>query len=445
MEILIPYQPNVVQQQIHALIEAHRFSILKIHRQAGKTLAAVAEAILAALASDPPFPRAAVVEPQLNMARRNAWDYLRRLAGVVPDVKLNETLLTADFPHNGGRVSLFGADNPDTLRGLHHDYVALDEYALMDPKTWPEVVLPTLAARHGKATLLGTILTRQDPLSLMFEKAASLEGWGRLMLRASETGVLSQEELDAARAVMSAEQYAREFEVEPSSTFDGSVYGAQLDAMEKEGRIGNFPWDPSTPVWTAWDLGVADLTVVWFLQPDGSGWAAIDYEEGTGAGLPFYIKRVRERPYIYGGHIAPFDIETTDYGSGKTRLEVARELGIDFTVAPRLPLEDGLDAVRRFLPRLSIDRTKCARGIESLQGYRFDWSDDLRTFSKRPRHDWASHGCDGLRTFVQGYEDIPTEQEAEAYTRNLRSELQFDPFRYERQSRDSELDFRPWH
>ena len=126
-EITTAHVENAVQRQIRALVEAHRFSILIIHRQAGKTTQGVVECIYNALTCPNPSARTAYVSEFLNMSRRNGWDYTKQLAGVVPDVKFNETQLTADFPHNGGRVSLFGSDNPDALRGLHHDFAVLDE------------------------------------------------------------------------------------------------------------------------------------------------------------------------------------------------------------------------------------------------------------------------------------------------------------------------------
>jgi hypothetical protein len=399
-EITIPHTENAVQRQIRALVDLHRFSVLVIHRQAGKTTQGVVEAIYAALSSPNPSPRAAYVSEFLNMSRRNAWDYTKRLAGVVPDVKFNETQLTADFPHNGGRVSLFGSDNPDALRGLHHDFAVLDEYALMDPRTWPEVVLPTLLARNGKALLMGTVLSRHDPLWSMYTRAATLDGWGRLLIRASESGILNAKQLADARAVMSPEQYAREMECEPSAAIDGSIYGKQLDAMEKEGRLGHVPWNPAVPVWTAWDIGVSDSTAIWFLQPDGKSWTAIDYEEHAGVGMSFYVKLLKEKPYLYREHIGPHDLAVQEFGSGKTRLEVARELGIDFLLAPRLPVEEGVEAVRNFLPRLWMDRSKCARALEGLQDYRYTWDETLRIFSRRPFHSWSSHACDALRMFA---------------------------------------------
>lgn len=123
--------------------------------------------------------------------------------------------------------------------------------------------------------------------------------------------------------------------------------------------------------------------------------------------MSFYAKLIKEKPYCYAQHLGPHDLDVQEFGSGRTRLEVARELGIDFTLAPRLPVEEGIEAVQNLLPQLWIDRTKCARGVEALQHYHYSWDETLRIFSKRPFHSWSSHGADALRTFATGYDELP--------------------------------------
>jgi len=112
-----------------------------------------------------------------------------------------------------------------------------------------------------------------------------------------------------------------------------------------------------------------------------------------------------------------------EFGSGLTRIETARDLGIDFTLAPRQSVEVGIDAVRNLLPQLWIDRSKCARGLEALQDYRYTWDETLQIFSRRPFHNWAAHACDSLRNFATGHDD-----ELDDYKPPPPSELHFSPF-----------------
>jgi hypothetical protein len=399
-EITLHHTENPVQQRIRALVAACAFCVLIIHRAGGKTRQGIVEGILRATQYADPPPRVAYISEQLVMSRRNAWDYAKHFAGMIPGAKPNETLLTVDFAHNGGRLSLFGADTPDTLRGLHHDFVILDEFALMKEETWPEVVLPTLLARNGGALLMGTVLTRRDPLWVMYQKAATLEGWGRLLIRASESGVLSPEQLTRARAVQTAEQYAREYECVPLDASAGTIYGPLLDALEREGRLTVHPWDPRLPVFTAWDLGIRDATSILFFQRHGTGWAVIDVHHAAGLALADHIRVVKSKPYSYARHVGPHDVEMTEYTSGVTRWETARSLGIHFDVAPRLSVAEGIDAVRMLLPRLWIDTGHGAPLVEALSGYHYEWSADLRMFSQKPVHDAHSHLCDALRYFA---------------------------------------------
>jgi len=111
---------------------------------------------------------------------------------------------------------------------------------------------------------------------------------------------------------------------------------------------------------------------------------------------------LREKPYVYAEHLLPHDAEVRELGSGLSRVETLRSLG----VAPRVlrpdKLEDGINAVRNLLPRCWFDATKCMRGIEALRQYRREYDERLRAFSARPLHDWTSHAADAFRYLAMG-------------------------------------------
>src|SRR5262249_61631663 len=106
-------------------------------------------------------PRLAYVAPFYRQAKAIVWDYLKRFAGAMEGGRFQETELRCDLP-NGARISLYGADDPDSLRGLYFDGVALDEYAQMDPRVWSEVIRPALADRQGWAIFIGTPMGRNS-------------------------------------------------------------------------------------------------------------------------------------------------------------------------------------------------------------------------------------------------------------------------------------------
>jgi len=175
-----------------------RWACLVAHRRAGKTVACVGDLILGALQTRKPNARFAYVAPLYVQAKDVAWAYVKQFASAVPGVAFNEAELRADFP-NGARVRLYGADNYDRLRGLYLDGVVLDEYADMPPAAWGEVIRPALADRRGWAVFIGTPKGR-NAFWEVWERARATEGWFSLLLKASETGLLPAEELQAARA-----------------------------------------------------------------------------------------------------------------------------------------------------------------------------------------------------------------------------------------------------
>ena len=182
----------------------------------------------------------------------------------------------------------------------------------------------------------------------------------------------------------------------------GAIYGDQLsEALEGDPcRLTKVPHDPSLPVHTYWDLGVGDSTSIWFMQRAGREWRAIDYYEASGEGLPHYKQVLESKKYTYGDHWAPHDIQVRELGSGKSRLEVARELGIRFRVTPNIGIEDGIHAARMVFPTVYFDAEKCERGLDCLRYYRRDYNSRLGEFKPTPVHDWSSHGADAFRYFA---------------------------------------------
>jgi hypothetical protein len=231
--------------------------------------------------------------------------------------------------------------------------------------------------------------------------AAADPDWFFVEYPASQTGLLSPAELQSARQQMTAEEYAQEYECSFEAAIKGAVFAREIQAAREEGRVTRVPYDPAVLVDTAWDLGVGDSTAIWFSQTLYSGETRlIDYYENSGAGLQHYAGVLNSKPYAYGDHWGPHDIAVTEFGTGRSRLETARDLGLYFQVAPRLDLEDGINAARLLLPKCWIDAEKCAKGIEALQHYRWDYNTRIHEYKPVPVHDWASHGADAFRTLA---------------------------------------------
>lgn len=225
--ISLGFIPHKFQALARALSMTVRFVVLVCHRRWGKTVFAVIELILAALATSRPDFRGAYIAPYRKQAKDIAWDYFKRFAGRIPGVSFNETELTVAFP-NGSRITLYGADNADALRGLYFDYVVMDEVADMKPFVWGEIVRPALADRQGRCLFIGT----PKGMNLFFElynrgASGAEKAWAALIFRASDTvdilPWITSEELAAAKADLSEAQYRQEFECDFNASCDNML------------------------------------------------------------------------------------------------------------------------------------------------------------------------------------------------------------------------------
>lgn len=388
----VDYRPRAAFQPYHD--RDRRWSCIVAHRRAGKTVATVFDLLTAALSTRKTAARYAYIAPYYAQAKAVAWDYLKRFGAPVA-ARILESELSIEL-RNGSRVRLFGADNPDALRGIYLDGVVLDEYGDQRPSVWGEIIRPLLTDRRGWATFIGTPKGKNHFYDIR-EQARTSDEWLYCELRASQTGILDADELQSARKDMTDAQYAQEFECAFDAPALGAIYANEYKAAVDSGRITSVPHEQTVPVHTFWDLGVGDATTIWFAQFVGGQIRVIDYYEATGHGLAHYVQTLKAKPYTYGTHYAPHDIQVRELGTGRSRLETAASLGVSFVIAPRLALEDGINAVRMIFNRLWFDERACKRGLECIANYRRAPDERLGGFKAAPVHDWASHGADALR------------------------------------------------
>ena len=425
--IRVPYTPRTLQRPIHSALDTHRFGVVVCHRRFGKTVCAINQLQKKALLLEKPRPRFAYIAPTFTQGKQIAWDYMKHYAGPVPDVTTHEGELRIDYP-NSGQLRIYGADNPDRIRGIYLDGVVLDEFGLMPSRTFSEVVAPTLTDRGGWALFIGTPNGKNE-FYKMSVHAQKEPDWFFQSYRASDTGILSESELAFARKSMTADEYAQEYECSFEASVKGAVYAAEMQAVRESGRITRVPYESLLPVNTYWDLGIGDATAIWFAQITPSGEVRlIDYYENQSQPLTHYIGVVKSKPYTYGEHWAPHDIEVREMSTGHTRLEVARSHNFTFQVGKRLPIEDGLNATRMILPRCWFDTEKTEQGRETLQAYRFRENTRLKEYDQHsPEHDWASHGADAFRGLGYRWYQTRRHPEREAAQAVRRAQRDYDP------------------
>ncbi len=430
-EIEIDYRPRKWAARFHSQLV--RFGCLVLHRRAGKTTAFMNHHQRAA--TDDAWERARLltirptltaaeldelmhppggrhyghVMPLRTQAKLVVWDKLKYYARPFGTrCKINESELLIRYP-TGHKVQLFGADNPDALRGPAFSGISFDEFSQQPANIYSEVISKALADHLGYAVFGGTIKGK-DHLYRMHEATKGDPAWFTLWQDvdhslATEEGItvqlleqaMSDDRAQIAQGLMTQDEYDQEWFLSPEAAIKGAIYGKELMSARTEGRFTRVPYEPTLPVHTYWDLGMH--MAIWFAQPLRTGEIrVIDYyESGDSSSLPECAKVLQAKPYTYGRHVAPHDIVVTELATGRTRQESAAALGIHFEVAPKIDVEDGLHAAKLLFPRCWFDEQKCQAGLEALRAYRRDFNTRLNEFKQEPLHNWASHGADAFR------------------------------------------------
>lgn len=402
------YKPRQPFIEFHS--RPQRYAVLVCHRRAGKTVACICELVLAALVSRKQDARFAYICPLHNQAKDVAWIYLKRYTSDIPNVKYNESELYVELPNNN-RIRLYGADNPDRMRGLYLDGVILDEYADMRPSVWGEVIRPALTDRKGWAVFIGTPKGHNDFYDLWM-RTIELPNWFRLMLKASESGLVDAAELEAARAEQTEDQYNQEFECSFDAAVQGSYYGKLLQELVADGRYTDVEYSPEHPVYCAFDIGYSDDTAIWFYQIICHEIRIIDYYAQFGEDVRHYATVLTERGYNYaklGNNnliYLPHDAkQKTMAAAGKSIRQQFAELGYSSVIVPDLSLQDGIQAARLTLPKCYFDKTKCKDGFNALTLYRREYDSIRKVYKDRPLHDWTSHPADAFRYLAIGWRE----------------------------------------
>jgi hypothetical protein len=293
--------------------------------------------------------------------------------------------------------------------------VVFSEYSLQDPQAW-DYIRPILAENEGWAIFNFTPRGENHAKELLDYPLTDKDHWFVSNLTVDDTQVLSREVLNQERKEIIAKNgddgiFLQEYYNSFSAALVGAYYGKILEAMEEDGRIGSHKYNAEYPVYTWWDLGVNDSMSIGFFQEIHNRWRAIDYLEGSGEGLLYYIKELNKKPYIYKKHFAPHDIFVKEMGTGKSRFETAKEFGLKFeaiekedgslkSAVPKLAINDGIEALRIKLKNLDIDKESCQRLIKCLKNYEHDYDEKNKVYRNSPKHNWASHGADMARYFA---------------------------------------------
>ena len=340
--------------------------------------------------------------PNFAQGRRVLWDSIttdgmRILDMIPPEVieSRNEAMMRIKF-NNGSMLSVIGSDTYDTsMIGTNPSGIVFSEWALQDNRAYM-YSRPILAANNGWAIFISTPRGKNHMWD-MYQYAKDAPEWFVQKLTVEDTKHISPEVIDQERREMSEDLIMQEFYTSFTMGVEGAYYSKYLDKLKLNNQVGIVPWDSSLQVHSAWDLGVRDNTCIIWFQVTNTLVKIIDCYSNSKDGLEHYIGVINSKPYIYGKHIAPFDIKVQEFGSGITRWEKARQLGIKFTVSNDAGIEDGIEAVRTLLPRCYFDEVKCAPLLKALENYRQEYDHVKKVYQSRPLHNWSSHFADAMR------------------------------------------------
>lgn len=310
---------------------------------------------------------------------------------------------------NGSMFQVVGTDDVDRLVGPNPIGVVFSEYSLHNPAAW-DLIRPILMENGGWAIFIYTMRGKNHGYRL-YQMAKNNPDWFAENLTVDDTRtddgrpLVTQEDIQAERdAGMPEETIQQEFYNDPHAALVGAYYKDQMRNVHNEGRVTVVPWEPSLPVDTFWDIGVNDTTDIIFTQRLRGEIRIIDFYENSGKGMQDYIKVLHELPYVYGEHWGPHDMRVREFGSGaRSRIQIAQSLGVRFNVAPKLPMADGISAVRAVLPLCWFSERKTARLVEALREYERAWDTEKMVYANTPKHNWASHPADAFRQMAVVY------------------------------------------
>lgn len=413
-EARINYEPRELFVPYHT--RHQRWACIVAHRRFGKTVGSINDIVAKALYNPLIRPRYGYIAPYYSQAKQIAWDYLKHYTEEVRVGKPRESELSVELV-NGAVVRLYGADNPDALRGIYLDGVLLDEPAQMHPRIWTEVLRPALADRRGWATFIGTPKGHNFFYEIWQLAQEEPEEWFSLLLKASETGILSADELRDARRLMSDDEYEQEFECNFEAAVRGAYYGKEMVLALEEGRIGHFPYNPDYQVQTCWDIGNDDSTVIWFFQEINGFITFIDVFEDHHADLEDYVTELgadHRAEWQYQRDHYPHDMAAKFFGMKHSALEqMAYHHKRQARVIPKQTLLNQHTQTRRLFPRFRFnhstenDTAHSARmntALEALKLYRQEYDRELKKYRDKPVHDWTSHYASALHQGTFGHE-----------------------------------------
>ena len=235
VELEIRYSPRAWQRECHT--RRARFSVLALHRRAGKTEMAIMELLDEAMCCTKELGFFVYIAPFLKQAKAIAWERIKqKISPLIPfaRVEVSEAELSIKFTHNNATIRLFGGDNPDALRGVRLDGVVIDEVAQIKPEVWNDIIQPALSDRKGWAMFIGTP-AGINLFSELFYGAERRDDWYAARYTVHDTDAIDKDEVKRLKRDMPEQAFAREYLCDFSAAGDDQLISLS-DAEEAAKR-----------------------------------------------------------------------------------------------------------------------------------------------------------------------------------------------------------------
>lgn len=201
------------------------------------------------------------------------------------------------------------------------------------------------------------------------------------------------------------ESMQKEYPSTPEEAFmaikEGTYYAqAFLENVIMGGRLRPNLYDENLPVYVAMDLGMNDTMVMVFFQLYRDELRIIDEYHNSGESIKHYVDVLKSKPYTYEAPVAlPHDAKVRELGSGRSRLEIFRQLGVNCRVLPKIDVQTGISLVREWIPYLYVD-SSLDYIVKTFQNYSKQRNSSTGNWSNTPLHDEWSNPADAIRYVV---------------------------------------------
>lgn len=415
------------QQNFHrALVERSHDRLLAVwHRRAGKDEVTLdAERTLAL--KDPGTYWHCF--PEQKQARKAIWNGVdghtgkRRIFQAFPEriiARMQDDDMFIEFKKEycGGKTStwqMIGSDRYDSTVGSGPKGITYSEWALSNPSAWA-YHSPMIRESGGYAAFITTPRGNNHAKTMAERAKRNTETWFFEQLSIEDTGALSTEVLkealeeyqDLYGLELGQAFFEQEYYCSWSGAMVGAYWGAEMFRAERQGRVRRQPVAWSYPIHCVMDLGKAVNNPLWFFQVIAGVPYIIDFYRPDSEDLDDWLDWIDEKGYNTGAIYVPHDIMVTEWGSGRTRLEVLEsKVGLKrVRRVTKVSLADGLQAGRKTINAAifhkgdvhALDKDERERaermelGVSGLQSYRRKYDDELKRFMDNPLKDWAEH------------------------------------------------------